>query len=230
MNNKALALLTSLLLCSCAVTHEAVKPTAVATAPSVTDADKASTYAALKAELEAMYDTDQKIRQSLNNESDQAARAIIMKKMWATDDANQLRLDEILKQHGWPQKKDVGASAVSTAFLIIHHAPLETMKRHYASVQKAAESGDLSKDSFAMFDDRLRMHEGRPQRYGTQMKGDKNGKNTIWPIEDEANVDKRRAEVGFKPLAEYAKRFNVEYIPHAEREAKAQAATPESKK
>ena len=35
----------------------------------------------------------------------------------------------------------------------------------------------------------------------------------LWPIEDEENVDARRASVGLEPLAEYLKRFGLEYKP-----------------
>jgi hypothetical protein len=64
------------------------------------------------------------------------------------------------------------------------------------------------------------MYSGMPQRYGTQVINDGKGIATFWQIEDEANVDKRRAEVGYGPLAEHAKRQNVQYVPYAERAAK----------
>lgn len=220
----------SLLLCSCAVTQEAVKPTAVAHTPSVTDADKASTYAALKAELEKIGESDQSVRQGYKVGMDQKATFALWEKMQVVDGANQRRLDEIVKLHGWPEVKDVGAKAAFAAFMVVQHSPAEDMKRYFPMVQKAMERGDLSKNSFAMFDDRVRMYEKRPQRYGTQINGDAKGIRTFWQIEDEVNVDKRRAEVGLDTLAEYAKRSKVEYIPYAKRDAKAQAATPESKK
>ena len=150
-------------------------------------------------------------------------------KMQYYDTANQLRLEEIIKQHGWPEKKDVGAKAAYAAFIVVQHAPREYMKRYASMVQKAMERGDLQKSEFAKFDDRLRMNYDQPQRYGTQINGDAKGIHTIWQIEDEANVDKRRAEVGLEPLADYAKRFNVPYVPYAKRitqeaEAKTEAA------
>ena len=46
------------------------------------------------------------------------------------------------------------------------------------------------------------MKEGKPQVYGTQFKI--KGQELIpAPIEDEQNVDRRRAEVGLPSLAEY---------------------------
>lgn len=42
---------------------------------------------------------------------------------------------------------------------------------------------------------------------------DGDGKYDFHPIEDEANVDKRRAEIGLGPLEEYARLFGIEYKP-----------------
>ncbi len=41
---------------------------------------------------------------------------------------------------------------------------------------------------------------------------EKTGKYEFYPIEREANVDKRRASVGLEPLEQYAKYFGVDYI------------------
>jgi hypothetical protein len=53
--------------------------------------------------------------------------------------------------------------------------------------------------------------EGKKQVYGTQCKLE-NGEAIPEPIEDEANVDKRRAEVGLQPLAEYLKLLKEVYL------------------
>ena len=54
--------------------------------------------------------------------------------------------------------------------------------------------------------------EGKKQVYGTQYHSP-NGKWEPRPLEDEANVDKRRAEVGLSPLAEYVKQLEAMYGP-----------------
>jgi hypothetical protein len=98
------------------------------------------------------------------------------------------------------------------------------MKRYLPILQNAMENGEADSQSFAYLDDRVRMIEGRPQRYGSQVQGSPNSKMTFWQIEDEENVDKRRAEMGLEPLAEYAKRFKgLEYVPLAERADKPQS-------
>lgn len=161
---------------------------------------------------------------------DQQEMRAMWEKMRALDAANQLRLDELVKQYGWPEKKDVGEKAAYAAYLVVQHAPREYMKRYAPMVQKAMERGDVSKAAFAIFDDRLRMYYDQPQRFGSQVKTDENGVRTIWRIEDEANVDKRRAEVGLEPLVEYAERYKVPYVPYSERITREAEAKLDAKK
>jgi hypothetical protein len=55
-----------------------------------------------------------------------------------------------------------------------------------------------------------------PQVYGTQPKPFeqwKEGEPAFHPIADESNVDKRRAEVGLSPLAEYREFLKQMYHP-----------------
>jgi len=231
MKNSLFAILTSFLICACTAIPEAATP--IATPPSASnDASKPSTLATLKAELEALADRDQWVREGYKPGivMDQKAQRAMWERQQIGDTANQVRLDEIVKQHGWPEKKDVGAKAAYAAFIVVQHSPREYMKRYAPMMQKAVERGDLPKSDFAMFDDRLRMYYDQPQRYGTQVNTDTKGISTFWQIEDEANVDKRRAELGYPPLVEYAKRYKVQYVPYAERIARQAEAKTEAKK
>jgi hypothetical protein len=237
MKKLLLATLTSFSLCACAAIQKTTTETApeaatlIATPPSqLNDAARLSTLATLKAELEAMYDSDQKAREGSKIEMDQKAMRAIWEKTQIADTANQKRLDEIVTQHGWPEAKDVGTKAAYAAFIVVQHSPREVMKRYFPMVQKAMERGDLSKFNFAMFDDRLRMKYDQPQRYGTQVNTDEKGIATFWQIEDESNVDKRRTEVGLEPLAEYAKRHKIQYVPYAKRIARQAEIKAEAKK
>ena len=58
--------------------------------------------------------------------------------------------------------------------------------------------------------------DGKPQVYGTQAKPFDQWKGTVpvlEPIEDEANVNKRRAEVGLFPLSDYLRMLKDMYFP-----------------
>jgi hypothetical protein len=215
MKHLFLSLMTCVLFSACTAIPEAAAPTA-----EVNDASKTSTLALLRAEFEALLESDRKVRTGLKSGMDQKAMRAIFDQMQVVDTANQARLDELVERHGWPLAKDVGEKAVLGAFLVVQHARREYMSRYQPMIEKSVERGDLPKWEFARFDDRLRMRSGMPQRYGTQTNTDEKGITTFWQIEDEANVDKRRAEVGYGPLAEHAKRHKVQYVPYAERAAK----------
>jgi hypothetical protein len=56
------------------------------------------------------------------------------------------------------------------------------------------------------------MRKGEKQKYGSQIRiNPKTGMQEIWPIDDEKNVNKRRAEIGMEPMEDYARRFGIEY-------------------
>ncbi len=79
-------------------------------------------------------------------------------------------------------------------------------------VREAVAQGEVRPSSLALLEDRVLVGQGKPQIYGSQLITDPTtGKNSIQPIADEMDVDKRRAAVGLEPLAEYAKRFGVIY-------------------
>lgn len=63
----------------------------------------------------------------------------------------------------------------------------------------------------------INMHKGIPQIYGSQLSmNPETGVYRFHPIEDEANVNVRRAAVGLSPLEEYARMMGVEWkLPDA---------------
>jgi hypothetical protein len=129
-----------------------------------------------------------------------------LKKQRETDRRNTTRLKEIVDQHGWPGKKLVGADAAHAAWLLVQHADhdLAFQKRCLGLLAKAVQAGEASAQDLAYLTDRVRVAEKNKQVYGTQLR-QQDGKMKPYPIEDEANVDKRRREVGLPPLAEYLK-------------------------
>jgi hypothetical protein len=66
-----------------------------------------------------------------------------------------------------------------------------------------------------MLEDRILTREGNKQVYGTQLRLNQTTQRMeLYPIEDEENVDGRRATVGLEPLAGYLKRgFGIDYSP-----------------
>ncbi len=63
-------------------------------------------------------------------------------------------------------------------------------------------AGETSARDQAYLEDRVRVHAGRPQLYGTQFTYDQDQLKPH-PIEDPEHLDRRRAAVGLTPFADY---------------------------
>jgi hypothetical protein len=117
---------------------------------------------------------------------------------------NASRLKEIIETYGWPGRDIAGEEGSRAAWLILQHSigDPEFQRRGLDLVRGAAGRGDADALEVAMLDDRIRVFEGRPQRYGTQFDWDAHGEMSPYPIEDIEHIDDRRREVGLEPLAE----------------------------
>jgi hypothetical protein len=122
--------------------------------------------------------------------------------MRALHDANATRLASILESVGWPVERQVGSEAAEAAWLIVQHAIAHPalQRRALELVQAAAQRGDAPALHAAMLEDRIRTLEGLPQRYGTQFDWDAHSQLSPLPVEDPANVDVRRRQIGLGPL------------------------------
>jgi hypothetical protein len=175
-----------------------------------------------KAELSAMFAADQSIRAKLAEQSrksmvtgDAPEFAAQRKEQEALDRRNQDQLDRIVKQYGWPTVKWAGREGAEGAFFVVQHADLDYQKKYLSVVQEAVAQDNLSPSLLAMLEDRIRVKEGKKQIYGTQLNTAADGTSVLFPIEDEANVDARRASVGLGPLAEYLKSFGPKAMPQS---------------
>ena len=79
----------------------------------------------------------------------------------------------------------------------------------WSTLRQSVAAGEAEAKHLAYLSDRVAMHRGRPQRYGTQFvsrDGDlvpRDGDLVPHELEDPARVDAWRAEVGLGSLAEY---------------------------
>ena len=182
--------------------------------------------AALQSELEQMGAADQDVRgwmiantpygdAVLAQPPSDADAKILIARMTEVDRRNMARLAEIIDQFGWPGRSLVGDKASEASFLILQHSTVDNQRRYFPLLKAAADRGDARRDQAAMMEDRMLLAEGKKQIYGTQLRSgpDTQGRWVLQPIDDEANVDARRATVGLPPLAEYLKAFGLEYAP-----------------
>ncbi|SFF39045.1 DUF6624 domain-containing protein [Spirosoma endophyticum] len=171
----------------------------------------------LERELKQIFIEDQRPRLQLDTigkqygfKSTQAQS--LWEQMRQVDSINLPKVERMIAQYGYPGKRLVGEKQNETAWLVIQHAPLEVQEKYLPLLQEAAVQGQLSKASVALTIDRIRVRKGQKQLYGSQVHNDANGQPIGFePIDDEVNVDKRRAEVGLPPLATYAKHWGFDY-------------------
>ena len=137
-----------------------------------------------------------------------------MKELWKKqnelDSLNLIRIEAIIEEYGYPGKSLVGMQS-SVAFLVIQHSDLETQEKYLPFLKESADKGELSWASLTLLIDRINMRKGEKQIYGSQISRTEDGKHELYPIEDEPNVNKRRAKVGLGPLEEYVKHWNIKY-------------------
>jgi hypothetical protein len=194
---KQLPLLLLILLATCS---HVVKP----------ESDAKVANPSLRAELLKMENSDQDIRLQAMEQFKRTGEKVTIPMLWVVfrmsniDRANTGRMHRIVDQYGWPGKTMVGDDGAGAAFLLLQHADRDTafQKRCLPLLQEAAAKGEASKEDMALLTDRVLVAEGKKQLYGTQC-GMKDTLVVVKPIEDSANVDKRRAEVGLYPLSVY---------------------------
>jgi hypothetical protein len=122
--------------------------------------------------------------------------------MKAVHDRNAKRLDEIIQQHGWPGKSMVGEDGAHAAWLILQHAIAhpQLQRRCFPLLIEQVEAGEITAVEMAMFEDRIRCFEGRPQRFGTQFDWDEQLLMSPLTMDDPKLVDERRKQIGLRPL------------------------------
>ena len=122
----------------------------------------------------------------------------------AVDSSNTTRMKEVVAQLGWPGKSLVGEDGAHAAWLLVQHADqdIEFQRLCLKLLAQAVANDEASAQELAYLMDRVRVHSGQPQVFGTQLhlEGDQ---LVTGPIENEADVDNRRAKIGMMPLAEY---------------------------
>ena len=181
-----------------------------ATVPSYEDefdkrADIYNYDLSLKNHLEEMLERDQAYRtqwilsRQLHHEETQRDIALRLRAD-SIDSLNQVEIRQILKEHGFPKKTEVGTSACEAAWIIIQHAPLDVQKEYLPILERAATEGNIQAALVATLHDRIDVREGHPQKYGTQRNS-----NGLCPLLNEKMVNQWRKEVGLPPLDESAK-------------------------
>jgi hypothetical protein len=128
------------------------------------------------------------------------------------DNASQLR--ELIEQFGWPNEHLAGQDEAEAAWLVAQHAISEPefMRSCRALLEEEATSGAVPLWQYAYMDDRIRVSEGKLQRFGTQFELTPDGPK-LCDVEDPKSLDQRRREAGLDPIAERLKSMTKEPRP-----------------
>ena len=157
---------------------------------------------------------DQAIRDTfvLRLQAGQPVDSAVAARMAAIDSANTSWLKAVVARRGWPGRSAVGPDASGAAFLIVQHAVHDSAFQAQALslMERGVATGEVRGADVAMLADRVAVHRGQPQRYGTQAKLI-DGRMVLDPIADSAHVDARRAALGMPPLREYVRVLDSMY-------------------
>ena len=157
----------------------------------------------LKQELLKMAAKQQELLQQVV-QVDQAKKSA-QEKLHKTYEEDTVKLCEIMKANGWPTTALISEEGVFAAFMILKNASAFELQRDLLPVIVATIKKDpFQKREFAGLYDRLRVSAGMKQLFGTQAVSI-GGFLVLYPIEDLANLDARRAEFGLSPIAQYVK-------------------------
>jgi hypothetical protein len=127
------------------------------------------------------------------------------------DEENSSWLKEIVESEGWPTVSLVGKDGANAAWLLVQHSDRDpAFQRKCLDLMSALPKNEASQKDIANLTDRVLLKEGKKQRYGTQFINE----DGVWkpqPLDDEAHVDARRAEIGLDTLAEYVEQLKAIY-------------------
>jgi hypothetical protein len=141
-------------------------------------------------------------------------KAIVIARIGAAmserDRANTAWLKQTVEKEGWPKISQVGEPASQQAWLLVQHADADPAFQLKALrlMEPLVAQGEVSKSNYAYLYDRVMLKIAGKQRYATQAMC-RAGKRIPQPLEDEAAVERLRAEAGLEPLPRYMQRLQA---------------------
>jgi hypothetical protein len=152
--------------------------------------------------------------QKTTNVSDPATIKLLkeeVNKAAKVDLKNRTRLKKIVDKYGWPGKSLAGSDGTAAAAFLVQQARKDLpLQKRCLKLMKEAPKGEVDPGHVAQLTDTVLIADKKKQLYGTGLQA-KGGMLKPYPIEDETNVDKRRAEMGLPPLDDYVEEAQRQY-------------------
>ncbi|MBV9217145.1 MAG: hypothetical protein JO053_13325 [Acidobacteria bacterium] len=171
----------------------------------------AQTMPELRSELLQMVDRDQKARDACGAGTTDDQMKCFMRAGEEVDRPNTKRINEIFAQLGFPTVVLVGSDGVKAFILLMQHSgDIPLRKKSQAGMKKAFNARVISVSEYTTLIDRLLVHQGKPQIYGSNFEM-KDGRLVMSPAKDLKKLDKRRKKIGLPPIADYVKMLKDAY-------------------
>lgn len=115
----------------------------------------------------------------------------------------------ILDTYGYPTYARVGQPSAQHYFLLVQHSDFDLafQQRALQRMRREVRRHQASGQQYAYLVDRIALHQGQPQLYGTQVL--MSGHTTVKPCLAPAQLNKRRHAVGLEPIEAYLEKCNA---------------------
>jgi len=131
------------------------------------------------------------------------------KEMLEADTDNTAWLKKVIDDYGFVDLTHFDKKTVEGVWLLAQHADHDSawQKEFFGMAKKSCEQGKFPKKYLAFLEDRISVHEGRCQKFGTQLTY-KNGVLVPQKLCDPDKVNTYRKEYGLETLGKYIEGFN----------------------
>ncbi len=165
--------------------------------------------AVIKHKLDSIGEVDQRYRGRMEiimarYGGESAQMKVLLDSMKYTDSLNMMYVSHIIDTYGWLGPDDIGNGANEALFMVVQHSTPEDRRKYLPVMRSAAQAGKAKGSSLALMEDRVALHDGREQLYGSQLSWNMiTNEYYVQPIADPDHVDERRAALGLVPMATY---------------------------
>jgi hypothetical protein len=151
-------------------------------------------HPALRDQISRLYKDDQAVREK---------EGFDLEKVAEVDRRTAGQLKAIFDRYGVPTYDMVGVEAAKHFVVMVQHQPAEFRRAVLPKLKANIDAAQADPGTYAMVYDRTQRDQGKNQLYGEQLECAPGKGLTEAPMDDEANVNLRRAELGLMRVEIY---------------------------
>lgn len=163
----------------------------------------------ISSQLSRMREIDQAVREMIKPEEmvttgyGTKELPLSLRRMIIIDKQHDHALTAIIRKCGWPRKSVHGETITGAAWLLAQHASLKSQKEMLPKLAQAVADEEAAGSDLAYLTDRIRIHDGHRQLYGTQLDIKPPCLVSVLPLADATGVNERRSRMKMPPLEVY---------------------------